>query len=115
MRGITTPFLAGQLIGRKILLVDLRAFDDGRGGRAFAPEITLDDGSTLSFVVQETETGEYGIEMQRGRVRKRPSRLVRVHRSGRDGAIVAVYTDGNRERQLRMVPPSPRRRKKGAR
>jgi len=35
-----------------------------RGGIATDPTIQLDDGSVIQFVVQETETGEYGVKLE---------------------------------------------------
>jgi hypothetical protein len=49
-----------QLVGRRIVDFHPGVFDDGRGGTAHEPRITLDDGSQLYFIVEETE-GEYGI------------------------------------------------------
>ena len=51
-----------KIVGRKIVEFKLQPFDDGRGGIAYDPIITLDDGSFLAFDVIETEVGEcYGI------------------------------------------------------
>ena len=52
-----------DLVGRTIVAVDLGRFADGRGGWAFQPVITLDNGRRLTFSVQETDTGEYGVEL----------------------------------------------------
>ena len=52
---------ARQLVGRKIIAFDPGTFDDGRGRVAHNPSITLDDGSNLYFVTEETEVGEYGV------------------------------------------------------
>lgn len=49
------------LVGRTIVAVDLHRFDDGRGGKAYRPILTLDNGATLSFTVQETELAVYGV------------------------------------------------------
>lgn len=49
------------LAGRTIVAVDLRPFPDGRGSKAYRPVLTLDNGATLSFTVQETESQEYGV------------------------------------------------------
>lgn len=54
---------ARDLMGRCIVAVDLGRFTDGKGGWAFDPIITLDNGRKLSFNVQETEVGEYGVEL----------------------------------------------------
>lgn len=56
---------ARQLIGRKIVGFNAHPFPDGRphgsGTVAHDPEIMLDDGTRLYFVVEETEVGMYGI------------------------------------------------------
>jgi hypothetical protein len=52
-----------DLIGRRIVAVDFRPFDNGRGETADDPILTLDDGSKLCFIVQETEVGEYGVRL----------------------------------------------------
>jgi hypothetical protein len=49
------------LEGRTIARVDLRPFDNGRGGRAYDPVITLTSGEQVFFIVQETESLEYGV------------------------------------------------------
>lgn len=57
---------AKQLVGRRIVAVDFRPFPTGRGrGRATNPVITLDDGSVLTFEVEETEGLDYGVEIMR--------------------------------------------------
>ena len=50
-----------QLVGRKILDFRRCQFADGRGGIAYDPEIILDNGTAIRFVVQETDVGEYGV------------------------------------------------------
>lgn len=62
-----------DLIGRKIVAVDLYPFDrnmqdgpvcySGPNRYATNPVLTLDNGRRLSFVVQETDIGEYGVEL----------------------------------------------------
>ncbi len=47
--------------GKTIDFVDWHPFDDGRGGTAHDPVIYFTDGSSLSFLAEETEVGEYGI------------------------------------------------------
>lgn len=51
-----------MLIGKRIQDIDLRPFDDGRGGSAYDPVIILGDGTRIVFHVQETEVGQYGVE-----------------------------------------------------
>ena len=63
--------LYARLVGRTIVSVASGAFardfiDEGetphtRGGFTSDPRFVFDDGSTLSFVVDETEVGEYGL------------------------------------------------------
>jgi len=55
---------ANLLVGRRIDQIKLHPFDDMRGGIATDPTIQLDDGSVIQFVVQETETGEYGVKLE---------------------------------------------------
>ena len=43
------------LVGRTIVAVELNARPDGRGGKAYAPVLTLDNGATLTFAVQGTD------------------------------------------------------------
>ena len=50
-----------DIVGRRIVGLRLNAHDDGRGQRTYDPEITLNNGAILSFVVHETE-GDYGID-----------------------------------------------------
>ena len=50
-----------KIVGQRIVEVNLRPFDDGRGGVATDPEIILENGVRLHFTVQETEVGDYGI------------------------------------------------------
>jgi hypothetical protein len=52
-----------ELIGRKIVDVDWRPFDDGMGGKATNPILILDNGRHIYFLTQETEIGEYGVEL----------------------------------------------------
>lgn len=57
---------ARELVGRRIVAFDPRPFPDGRGGTAHAPYITLDDGSQLRFLVEETDSAlGYGIRILR--------------------------------------------------
>ena len=55
--------IGSQLVGRRIVAVDLRPFNDGRGGTTTAPLLKLDDGTSIWFSVHETETDSYGIVM----------------------------------------------------
>lgn len=77
-QALTTPKLAARIVGLTIVAVDLRPFnanmlDGGDLGPAFDPVLTLSDGSRITLFVQETEVGEYGVELIRHVVaRKRP-------------------------------------------
>lgn len=74
-----------RVVGRRIVAVEMHAFRDGRtnspraskraheklglydaprdcGSITYNPTFILDDGSRLSFVVRETELGDYGID-----------------------------------------------------
>lgn len=51
-----------HLKGKRIKKACLNPWPDGRGGKAYSPHIVFEDGTILRFVVQETETGEYGVE-----------------------------------------------------
>lgn len=62
---------AKRLIGRTIAAIDLDASWEGEGRNRVlmhAPTITLDDGTTLRFVVEEhPEGGEYGVDIVHAR------------------------------------------------
>lgn len=61
-----TTASARLLVGRRIAAYDARTFDRGRAGErcvAHDPIITLDNGATLTFSTEETETGEYGVRV----------------------------------------------------
>src|SRR5215469_11890550 len=70
---MTTKRVAGSLIGRRIVAVQLNRFDrnvegqpiryEGKERWATSPEIVLDNGQRLRFLIQETEVGEYGVEL----------------------------------------------------
>jgi hypothetical protein len=60
-----------QLVGRRIINFDPGSFNDSRGGVAHDPVITLDDGSVLSFSVEETDTGDYGIHITKTKLNTR--------------------------------------------
>ena len=51
------------VVGKTVASVDMRPGDDGRGGTAHDPVITFTDGSRIRFVTEETETGEYGVDI----------------------------------------------------
>jgi hypothetical protein len=59
-----------QLVGRRIIDFDPGTFDDARGGKAHDPVITLNDGSVLSFSVEETDTGNYGIRITKTKLKR---------------------------------------------
>ena len=58
-----------HLIGGRIANVDMRPFVSGKGRlrrTCHDPIIELDDGSVLTFVVEETDSGErYGVNIVR--------------------------------------------------
>ncbi len=58
-----TGFRSRDVIGRKIIAVNLNRFPSGNGTWSFDPEFTLDDGSVLCFSVSEVEDAScYGID-----------------------------------------------------
>jgi len=69
---MTSRELTRSLKGRTIVKVELRPFSNGRGGNAYDPKITLDDGSYLVFGVEETESLKYGVEPFHFQVRQEP-------------------------------------------
>jgi hypothetical protein len=66
---VSTGFNPRHVIGRRIVAVEMNTVkvkDEGYGGRMHDPRITLDDGSTLRFVVEEHPEGaEYGVNIVR--------------------------------------------------
>ncbi len=56
---------ARQLVGRTVVSFNPRPFaarpDAPHPGVAHNPVLILDDGAMLTFFVEETETGEYGV------------------------------------------------------
>lgn len=59
------------LLGRRIVRVGLRSFSDGRGSLAHNPVLYLDNGSCVTFSVEETEHGYYGVQIDVSPPRKR--------------------------------------------
>lgn len=51
------------ILGKRVDKVWLRPFKDGKGGTAHDPIIEFGDGSRISFTVEETEVGEYGVRI----------------------------------------------------
>jgi hypothetical protein len=49
------------LHGKRIAKVEMRAFDNGRGQLTYDPVLHFNDGSMLYFIVEETESQNYGI------------------------------------------------------
>jgi hypothetical protein len=49
------------VVGRTITKVVLNRFSDGRGGYTYNPVFSLDNGTQIAFVVDETESTVYGI------------------------------------------------------
>lgn len=60
---ISSRRLNQLLRGRRITKIKVNPFSTGRGSTAHKPQIYLDDGSSLRFMVIETDVGEYGIEV----------------------------------------------------
>lgn len=62
---------AKRLVGRTIVAVDLQATWEGDGPnrvRMHKPRITLDDGSVLTFLVEEHPDGAaYGVDLEHWR------------------------------------------------
>jgi len=62
-----------RLVGRTIVRVEPNAFltdnagSNARNGWTCDPVLVLDDGSRVFFVVDETETGEYGLTVARSK------------------------------------------------
>lgn len=58
---------ASHLVGRKITAVDFRPFKTDNAGSpretTTDPRIELDNGRALYFIVEETETGVYGVRI----------------------------------------------------
>lgn len=53
-----------RLKNRKIVNIKMNKFKTGRGNETSTdPHIYLDDGSFIWFVVEETDTGDYGIAL----------------------------------------------------
>lgn len=52
---------AKLLVGRRIVGFRHNPWSDGRGGTAHNPVIELDNGAVLTFTVEETDCGEYGV------------------------------------------------------
>jgi hypothetical protein len=55
--------LKKRLVGRTIVKTEVRPFPDDRGGTTYNPRLTLDDGTTLVFDVDETDGDQYGIRI----------------------------------------------------
>lgn len=66
-----TRFRSRDVIGRRIVKVEMNRFANGKGGWAFDPVFELDDGTRLAFTVDETESLAYGV---RPLIRKKPTK-----------------------------------------
>lgn len=55
--------LKKTIVGRRIVKAEAHAFLDGRGRNSYAHQwkLTLDDGTRLAFITQETEGADYGV------------------------------------------------------
>lgn len=55
--------IKAHVVGKRIKSMTVnRSWDKGREQWVYDPTITLSDGTFIRFVVQETETSDYGIE-----------------------------------------------------
>ena len=72
---ITTQKLADRrLVGRTIVSVDLRTYEDENGQVMFDPILCLDDGSVFYLTVQEDYRGaDYGIALHKTPARRSPA------------------------------------------
>ena len=52
-----------DIIGRKIVDVELNSFRDGGGYWNYDPVFFLDDGTRIDFMATKTDVGKYGIEL----------------------------------------------------
>lgn len=50
------------VVGKRVVAVDMRPFGDGKGGTTYDPVLRFEGGSSLAFVVAETEGSEYGVD-----------------------------------------------------
>ena len=83
---------ARAMVGRTIVDVDLHPFDPENAGQvdgdeyAYNPVVTLDDGTRLFFVVQESEIGEYGVKICRNvqNRKRKPRAAAGLSRGTRD-------------------------------
>ena len=48
------------IVGKTVARVDMNPWDSGKGNQAHSPVIHFTDGSSIRFVTEETEIGEYG-------------------------------------------------------
>ena len=64
---------AREIVGKKIVGFNPGLFPDGQGAGAMAhdPVIFLDDGSRLHFLAEETQVGEYGVQIIRFKMPKK--------------------------------------------
>jgi hypothetical protein len=60
--------------GKRIVKLGMAAAPDGRGGVYHQWTITLDDGSQLKPIVEETNVGEYGVALIRSNATTRTRR-----------------------------------------
>lgn len=61
-----SAFHTRWVVGKTIARVEMNPFNaggQGRGTTAHDPEIFFTDGSSIRFITEETETGEYGTEI----------------------------------------------------
>ncbi len=63
---MTSREITKQLKGKTVKEVKLFPFSDGKGGYAYSPMIIFTDGTYITFTTQETESLEYGTEINIG-------------------------------------------------
>lgn len=80
---------AREIVGKKIVRFEPRTFSDQRGGTAHDPVIVLDDGSFLTFITEETETGDYGVFILRHKPAVKP-------RKPKRSRAACDYSEGRR-------------------
>lgn len=54
------------IVGKTVAAVDMRLFEmsqEFHGKKAHDPVITFTDGSSITFITEETGTGEYGTDI----------------------------------------------------
>lgn len=63
MKPATWRFNPKWIVGKKVSGIVLNKFSNGRGGHTTHPRFYFEDGSSIGFTVEETESSEYGIRV----------------------------------------------------